>query len=64
MADRHVYKAEDNEVVFKSVSGLNPKGWSKDPFKLLNELKKPDGYEIREEGQLSQRRNPEAGRIR
>lgn len=61
---RHVYKELDGEVVFKPVEGLNPKGWKKEPFALLKELKKPDGYEIREEGQLSQRRNPEAGRIR
>jgi len=62
--DRHVYKIIDGEVVYRVVNGINPKGWKKDPFALLEELKKPDEYEIKGEGKLSARRNPEQGRIR
>lgn len=57
---RHVYKEVGGEVVYRSVNGINPKGWTKKP-----ELKgRPDGYEVRPEGNRSQRRNPEQERSR
>jgi len=64
MADRLVYKEIDNEVVYRVVGGLIPKGWSKKPFGLLEKHEKPDSYEIRPEHGRSQRRQPEAGRSR
>jgi hypothetical protein len=51
---KHVYKEVKGEVVYRSVEGLNPKGWINDPAKLLED--RADGYEIREEGKLSSRR--------
>ena len=55
---RIVYKKDKNdEVVYRRVTGLNPKGWKSDPYPILEELNKPDGYEIREEGKGSSRRH-------
>ena len=57
---RHFYKEIDGEIVYRVIDGLNPKGWTKKP----NLDNRPDGYEVRPEGNRSQRRQPEQERSR